>query len=404
MENNFTTMKNTGRSVLFLIALLLATGCHKEQVQVYNTPNDQEQPQPVAPPASMMLTNPADMALPPGHPDMASTSMPSLPPSAAASASPQLTLMLPAGWTQIPASTMRVASFTVTNAQGQQADVSVVPLAGMGGGDFPNVNRWRGQVGLPDASDAELQSASEDVETAGQPAKLYDIAGQSPDNHKPTRILAAIQHRDDTSWYFKMMGDADLVEQQKPTFLRFLKSVSFAAGQDQTPPSQPVTSDLSGQLPPGHPSIDDNGASSITTSSPGQPAWQVPPDWKAVDAGSFLVAKFQLSDAGGATAAVNVSSSSGDGGGLAANVNRWRGQLGLPPIEEIPTTTFAVNGGEAQLVEISGTNAATSQPAEIVGIMVTQPGATWFYKLMGAPQLIATQKDAFRRFVEGVKY
>ena len=64
----------------------------------------------------------------------------------------------------------------------------------------------------------------------------------------------------------------------------------------------------------------------------------------------------------GAVAAVNVSSSAGDGGGLAANVNRWRGQLGLPPEDEISTVTIDVPGGKAQLVDMSG---KCAQPASL---------------------------------------
>ena len=84
---------------------------------------------------------------------------------------------------------MRVASFKVTDANGKQADVSIVPLAGMCGGDFANVNRWRGQVGLPDAPDDELQNAVENVEAGGQPAQLYDVVGKNPDDGASSRIL-----------------------------------------------------------------------------------------------------------------------------------------------------------------------------------------------------------------------
>ena len=89
---------------------------------------------------------------------------------------------------------------------------------------------------------------------------------------------------------------------------------------------------------------------------------------------------------------------------MAPNVNRWRGQLGLQPEDEIATVTFAVPNGQGQLVDFSGINAQTSQAAELVGIMVTQPGQTWFYKLMGDPAIVAAQKDAFTQFVKGVKY
>ena len=47
-----------------------------------------------------------------------------------------------------------------------------------------------------------------------------------------------------------------------------------------------------------------------------------------------LLAKQTKVFEGDAKAAVNVSTSAGDGGGLAANVNRWRGQLSQTPWSE----------------------------------------------------------------------
>jgi hypothetical protein len=403
-------------SLLLLMPLLLAMGCHREQVQVYSVSQDQPETQ-AQPAASTAETNPADSSLPPGHPDMTSLgNSPSQMPAGVVASdvqnAPQLSWTTPAGWTEVAPSEMRVASFKISGANGKQADVSVVPLPGMAGGDSANVNRWRGQVGLQAIADDLLQTLAENVEAGGQPAELYDMAGQNPASGNTSRIIAVIQHRDGTTWFFKMTGDGDLVEQQKPTFVSFLKSLSFATGQaqGQLPSGQPAIGDMGapGQeaLPAGHPAIGDMNAQAAAgpISTEGQPTWQVPSDWKEISGGQFLVAKFMLSGASGATASVNVSSSTGDGGGLPANVNRWRGQLGLPAQSEILTTTFQVTGGEAQLVDMSGTNAQTGQPAELVGIMVTQPDRTWFYKLMGDPQLVAAQKDAFTQFVQGAKY
>jgi hypothetical protein len=395
MKRDFTS---TGSKITFLLVpfFLLVAGCHKDDVQVYNTPNDQAQ-QAAAP---AVPTNSPDTTLPPGHPNVSSMQNMSLPDAAlpAASNSSALTWTAPTGWTEVPPSQMRVASFKVSSANGQQADVSIVPLSGSGGGDPANVNRWRGQVGLPDAPDDTILSSAQNVEAGDAPAQLYDINGKDPDNGKPMRILAVIQHRDSTAWFFKMTGDADLVEQQKPAFVQFLKSISFTANETQA------------QLPPGHPPVGEMGniatqpQTTASATQSGQPNWQVPAAWKEISGELFLVAKFTIAGDGGTAAAVNVSASQGDGGGLPANVNRWRGQLGLPPVAEIPTTTFAVPGGQAQLVDMSGTNAENQQPAEIIGIMVTQPNATWFYKLMGDPKLVASQKDTFMQFVKGVKY
>jgi len=405
MRKNFvkTANKTIHRFLCLAPLSLVVAGCHREQVQVYQVNQDQPTQQPATP-----VTNSADAGLPPGHSDMASSdnSMPNgvVPPDTSAG---PLTWTTPTGWSQVPPSEMRVASFKVTDAKGKQADVSIVPLSGMAGGDFANVNRWRGQVGLPDAPDDELQSAAENVEAGGQPATLYDLGGKDATTGQPSRILGAIQHRDGTSWFFKMTGDGDLVEQQKPVFLDFLKTLSFGSAQAQTqlPPDEMNPQDQPA-LPAGHPPIGDMSASTTTgpISHDGQPNWEVPAGWQEVNGGSFLVAKFALTGDGGTAADVNVSSSAGDGGGLAPNVNRWRGQLGLPLEDEISTVTFTVPDGQAQMVEFSGTNAESGKPAEIVGVMVTQPDRTWFYKLMGDPNLVAGQKAAFTTFVKDTKY
>jgi hypothetical protein len=376
---------------LLATLLFLAAGCRREKVEVYQVSSDQDQPQQTSSPPTTNSEN-----LPPGHSeismtDNSSAQMPSgVVPSDVQNALP-VTWTTPSDWISVPPSEMRVASFKVAGEGGQAADVSVVPLAGMGGGDFANVNRWRGQVGLPAAPDDELQNAAQNVPAGGQPASLFDISGQSPSSNRPTRILGAVQHRDGTTWFIKMTGDAALVEQQKPTFTKFLKSLDFAPQQTQA------------QLPPGHPEVSGMPAQTAEEASSSHPNWTVPADWQPVPAGQFLVAKFNI-NGNGAQADVNVSSSAGDGGGLAANVNRWRGQLGLPPIDEISTMTFEVPDGQAQLVDLTGNNVETGKPSEIVGIVVTLPGQTWFYKLMGDPSVLSAQKDAFTRFVKGVQY
>jgi hypothetical protein len=383
--------------VLTPLLALLVTGCHRDQIKVYRVAKDQDQPQQQTAPA--MSTDTPNPALPPGHPDISSapgTSVPAIPRAGL----PQLTWQTPDGWMVAPPGEMRVASFKVEGPGGKQADVSVIPLPGLAGNDAANVNRWRGQVGLSPVSPDELNKSAEDVVTGGEPAQLYDLAGQNSGSGAAERILGVIQHRDDMAWFFKMTGDADLVEQQKPAFVAFLKSVQFAAAPAQT------------ALPPGHPAIGDTGMGASPTTAPvsseGKPNWQVPASWQEVSGGQFLVAKFMLTGDGGATAAVNVSSSAGEGGGLIGNINRWRGQLGQAPLSDDDAnksvTAIDVAGGKASLVDMSGTDARTGQPARLVGVIVPQSGQTWFYKLMGDAKVVESQKAAFTQFVQGVKY
>jgi len=383
---------------LMSLLFLPVAGCHRDEVKTYRVAKEQNPPPPQTAPA--LPTDSPNPSLPPGHPDISSVPAASMP-AASGSAEPLLTWKTPEGWTEVTPSEMRVASFKVSGQNGKQADVSVVPLPGMPGSDDANVNRWRGQVGLLPVSPEELKKAAEDVEAGSQPAQLYDIAGQNPGNGEAARILGVIQHRSDAVWFFKMTGDANLVEQQKPAFVAFLKSVKFTAAPAQT------------ELPPSHPPVGDMGMGTPATatgpiSSEGKPNWQAPAGWQEVSGGQFLVAKFTVAGTGGATAAVNVSRSVGDGGGLAGNVNRWRAQLGLAPLDPLKSSpdiaSLDVAGGKASLVDISGTDARTGQPARLVGVIVSQSGQTWFYKLMGDPKVVESQKAAFTQFVQGVKY
>jgi hypothetical protein len=369
---------------------LLLGACGRDDIKSYRVPKE----------APAMT----QAGLPSGHPDISAGG-----PAAAPAATPRLSWTKPEGWNEAPPGQMRAASFKVKTDDGKQADVSVIPLPGAAGGDLANVNRWRGQVGLAPLSAQELAKTAEAVEIAGQPAQLYDVAGAASGSGDPTRILGVIQQRDGMAWFFKMTGNDPLVAKEKSAFVAFLKSVKYEAGEaaGSLPPGAGDT------LPVGHPDVSAIPAnpaapSSSTVSSEGKPKWEVPAGWKEIPGGQFLVAKFTLTGEGGAQAAVNVSMSAGDGGGLAANVNRWRGQLGQTPwtaaelqheAKEIP-----VASGTATVIEMSGTDARTSQPASLVGAMVRQSGQAWFYKLMGDAKVVESQKAAFTKFVQTVKY
>jgi len=364
----------------------LSTGCGRSDVKVYQV-------------------DASDTATPASAPITTSAAMPSTMPDGLApdnSDLPVLQYALPAGWEKKTPSQMRVASFGVSQA-GQQADISVIPLGGMAGTDSANVNRWRGQVGLGVLPEAEVSRLAEKITVGDQPADLYDLAGTSPGSGDTERILGVILHRDDTSWFFKMTGDAGLVEKQKPAFVTFLKSVSFGA-----PTTAPAAMDMS-QLPPSHPPIGGmNPAIPAAGADAGaKPAWTVPVGWQDGPLEQFLIAKYIIAGASGAEAAVNVSVLAGDGGGLLPNANRWRGQLGLEPMTAAELAKAAgvdVAGVKASVIDVAGTDGRTGKPARLVGVVLPLNGQTWFYKLMGDAELVAQQKTALMQFVQSAKY
>ena len=59
---------------------------------------------------------------------------------------------VPDGWEAGKESSMRLASYNVPLSGGEVGDFSLVKLGGAAGGVLANLNRWRGQIGLEDAT------------------------------------------------------------------------------------------------------------------------------------------------------------------------------------------------------------------------------------------------------------
>jgi hypothetical protein len=341
--------------MMLLLAIVIA-GCGHGDVKVYQIPKED----------SSSMPPPVEMAAPKQN----------------SVVQPQLQFTLPEGWQEKTPGQMRVASFIVTNASGETADVGVIPLPA-GENELDLVNMWRGQMQLPTLTN---ETSAETVSVGNDSAKLFEIASAAPliDGKFRAQILVAELTRGATSWFFKMTGEDSFVASQKENFLQFLKSVSFTENSSPQIAKTPATQS--------------ENANSI---------WTIPPDWQPQPPSQFLLAEFSISGANGAKAEVNVAELSGEGGGFLANVNRWRGKLGLPPAEASsfpyqnePDLAGTLHG----IVDFTGTNSKTGKPARLVGAIVPQNGQTWFYKLMGDETVVAQQKDAFIKFIQSANY
>lgn len=393
MISKFQTKECLVRWTFSGLAALMLAGCGRDDTKVYRVAKDSSDSTPAAP----------AMQTPPGM---------GAPAAGDQTAAPQLTWTLPAGWQEKPASEMRLASFSAPGAGGKSVDISIVPLPGMAGGDLANVNRWRGQVGLDPIQDGDLAKAGEDVTVGDSPARLYDMAGNPPGGDGKSRILAVALQHSDMMWFFKATGDDDSVGQQKANFVSFLKSIQFAAGtMAGALPSDHPPIDAANTLPADHPAIDAGmaapGMTAQNSGAPALPNWTVPAAWQQEPPSQMLLAKFSAAE-NGAKAEITVSAFPGDVGGLLANVNRWRRQVGLPPVDDASlnsaVTAFTTAAGPASMTDFTGTDPKSSQSARLMGVILPLGGQTWFYKLMGDPTVVEHQKADFLNFVQSVKY
>jgi len=278
---------------------------------------------------------------------------------------------LPKGWKETGASQMNVASFSIPGANGQEAQVTITPLAVLAGREAMIVNMWRKQLGLQIAKEEEIAHQLEPVEVGGEKGVLFDLTSEAGEGSKAVRIVTAMVHRAEASWFYKLSGDAALIEAQKPAFIEFLKSVQL---REPSPSDTPVAEETP------------------------KPKWQVPSQWKALPASQMQVARFGVPKKGPAEAEVFVSVFPNDTGGMLANVNRWRKQLGLgevaaPDLDSLVKPLDPANP-EAMLAELTNKN------KQLVGAIVPRAGSFWFYKLFGDADAVLPEKEAFLAFAK----
>jgi hypothetical protein len=125
---------------------------------------------------------------------------------------------LPAGWSVGPDNAMRKATWIVAGPNGSKAELAVTVFPGSVGGLTANVNRWRGQIGLPPAGADEIAASAKAAKVGGIESQRFVMV--SADGKKA--VDAVLASKDGATWFFKMNGDAAAVEAAGAVFVAFL--------------------------------------------------------------------------------------------------------------------------------------------------------------------------------------
>lgn len=184
---------------------------------------------------------------------------------------------------------------------------------------------------------------------------------------------------------------------------------SYKAPKEAPPPAQPAAATTSGNLPPDHPPIGgsaaapagtDMASTAVPTASGSALTWTAPAGWTPKALGSMRKGSFSIKG-DGVEADLSITAFPGATGGLEANLNRWRGQLGLAPAsaEEVTKAVekFEANGLQFIVVDYVGNG------SRLLGAVVPYGGNSWFFKLTGPDALVAGQKAAYLEFLRTVK-
>lgn len=134
-----------------------------------------------------------------------------------------------------------------------------------------------------------------------------------------------------------------------------------------------------------------------------------PAHWKKLPPSAMLLAKYQIQGEDGALVEVTFSTLRSAPGGLLANINRWRGQLGQEPLDDASleqnTRTVVSAFGDAVFVEIEGLagDADPKKDGLLIGAIAESGPNAWFFKLRGNAALATAERENFIRWIESVK-
>jgi hypothetical protein len=188
---------------------------------------------------------------------------------------------------------------------------------------------------------------------------------------------------------------------QEVTVYRIPKELAPAQAAPAAAP-QGLPADASG-APHVAGSTPDMANTPVATASGAALSWTAPATWTAKTGSSMRKGSYTVKG-DGAEADMAITAFPGDVGGDLANLNRWRGQIQLPPVGQAEfnaaTQHLDRNGLHMTVVDVAGTGANAQR---ILGAMVPFSGATWFFKLTGPDALVAKEKAVFMSFLDTIK-
>lgn len=135
----------------------------------------------------------------------------------------QLAWTLPSGWIESKASGMIMSKITVPEVSG--ALITLVQLGGTGGGMNPNIQRWAGQLGLPQLSDAELITVKQTFEHDAAKATFIDFNVLS--SVKEASMKVCVLEYPDFTLFLKVKGPKEAIAALSDEFLSLAQSISY---------------------------------------------------------------------------------------------------------------------------------------------------------------------------------
>lgn len=372
-----------------LLAGMLVIGCEETEIRVYEAPKDPPTPETVRTAAQ------GDIHDPQGAAPLEQRDAPR------GDAPGGLSWQPPEDWVASSRDvSMRLATYYVggTDAEaGEGLEVAVSAFPGDVGGRLANVNRWREQLGLEGITAAELDAYLQPFgEEDGVHGWTLRLDGPEPTAGRGGMLAAIIRSpRHERTWFVRAFAETAQLDAHEGEVRAFAESFHEAGhGHEQPPPYGHAHADVQGHDHHHH------GASADGYRN-AELILDQPVDWRGLERSSSIVYASYEAGPTERGASVAVTPLAGDGGGLFANINLWRQQLGLPGVEdrdEQPIEDIDVDGRPGKLVNVAG------ESVSLVAAVVPDGDRTWFFRISGPPDIVDHQRENFERFVRTARF
>ena len=159
----------------------------------------------------------------------------------------------------------------------------------------------------------------------------------------------------------------------------------------------------------------------IATAQKSELKFRVPPGWAEEErTSSMRVAQYRLPKAPGDTedaSLVLYYFGQGQGGSVAANIDRWIAQMKQPDgsaVRGAKDEHLVANGLKATTVDLSGTYVAETAPGSgtfnnkpdyrLRGAVVETPNGSYFVKLIGPQKTVTQWNDSFLSYIRSFEF